>query len=102
MRGPPDPDAAPDVATGAARRRLGALKAVNIPRQAMSMIGLIIGFGLYALAGRLQAPWNSVLVGGMFAALGVSTFLYARGERWIQALGLVLAVYGLLRALVLH
>ena len=98
MRGPPDPGAA----TEPARRRSATLKAINIPRQAMSMIGLIIGFGLYALAGRLQAPWNSVMVGGMFAVLGVSTFLYARGERWIQLLGLLLAVYGLLRAFVLH
>lgn len=78
------------------------MRAMNIPRQALSLIGLVLGFGLYALAGRLQAPWNSVLVGGMFAALGVGAFLYARGERWIQALGLVLVVYGLLRAFVLH
>ena len=66
------------------------------------MFGLIIGFGLYALSGRLQAPWNSVLIGAVFAALGVSAFLYARGERWIQALGLTLVVYGLVRAFLLH
>lgn len=66
------------------------------------MLGLIIGFGLYALAGRLPVPWDSVLIGLIFVALGVSAFVYARGERWIQALGLVLTVYGLLRALVLH
>ncbi|WP_407569557.1 hypothetical protein [Deinococcus altitudinis] len=75
---------------------------MNLPRQAMSMFGLIIGFGLYALSGRLQAPWNSVLIGAVFAALGVSAFVYAKGERWIQALGVILVVYGVVRAAFLH
>ena len=75
---------------------------MNLPRQAMSMFGLIIGFGLYALSGRLQAPWNSVLIGAVFAALGISAFVYAKGERWIQALGVVLVVYGVVRAVFLH
>ncbi|WP_407540938.1 hypothetical protein Q0M94_06000 [Deinococcus radiomollis] len=75
---------------------------MNLPRQAMSMFGLIIGFGLYALSGRLQAPWNSVIIGTVFAALGVSAFLYAKGERWIQVLGLILVAYGVLRAFFLH
>jgi hypothetical protein len=78
------------------------MQVLNLPRQLQGMIGLIIGFGLYALAGRLAAPWNSVLVGSVFAALGVSAWRYARGERWIQVLGVVLLVYGLLRVFVLR
>jgi hypothetical protein len=66
------------------------------------MIGLIVGFGLYALAGRLQSPWNSVLIGAVFVLLGVSALVYAKTERWIQALGLVLIVYGLVRAFILY
>ncbi len=38
----------------------------------------------------------------MFALLGALAFWYAQGERWIQVLGAVLAVYGLLRMTVLH
>ena len=75
---------------------------MNLSRQALSLLGLIIGFALYALAGRLPAPWDSVLIGLFFVALGVGAFLYARGERWIQALGLVLALFGLARALLLR
>ena len=78
------------------------MKGMNLSRQALGAFGLIIGFALYALAGRLPVPWNSVLVGAMFAALGVSTFVYARGERWIQALGAVFVVYGLVRAFLLR
>ena len=75
---------------------------VNLSRQALGAFGLIIGFALYALAGRRPVPWDSVLVGAMFAALGVSTFVYARGERWIQALGAAFVVYGLVRAFLLR
>ncbi|ULH14714.1 hypothetical protein MF271_11965 [Deinococcus sp. KNUC1210] len=75
---------------------------MNLSRQVLGMVGLMIGFGLYALAGRLDAPWNSVLVGAVFAALGISTVVYGRGERWIQALGAVLLLYGLVRIFVLH
>ncbi|GGR02651.1 hypothetical protein [Deinococcus ruber] len=75
---------------------------MNLSRQVLGMVGLMIGFGLYALAGRLAAPWNSVLVGAVFAALGISTVVYGRGERWIQALGGVLLLYGLVRIFVLH
>ena len=38
----------------------------------------------------------------MFALLGASAWVYARGERWIQGLALLLIIYGLLRALVLR
>ncbi|GGJ88623.1 hypothetical protein [Deinococcus aquiradiocola] len=75
---------------------------MNLSRQALGMIGLIVGFGLYGLAGRLHSPWNEVLIGSVFAALGVTAFVYARGERWIQALGALLFVYGLVRAFLLR
>ncbi|WP_424950650.1 hypothetical protein [Deinococcus sp.] len=75
---------------------------MNLSRQALGAVGLIIGFGLYALAGRLPAPWDSVLVGAMFVALGVGACVYARGERWIQALGALLILYGVVRAFLLR
>lgn len=78
------------------------MKGMNLSRQALGALGLVIGFGLYALAGRLPAPWDSVLIGVLFMALGVAAFRYAQGERWIQALGLLLGVYGLIRAAFLH
>ena len=78
------------------------MKGMNLSRQALGALGLIIGFALYALAGRLPVPWNSVLVGVMFAALGVSACFYARSERWIQALGAAFVVYGLIRAFFLR
>ncbi|ADV66160.1 hypothetical protein [Deinococcus maricopensis] len=75
---------------------------MNLYRQLMGAVGLMIGFGLYAFADRLSPPWNSVLIGALLAALGVTTFVYARGERWIQVLGVILIAYGALRAFVLH
>ena len=74
----------------------------DLLRPLLGTLGLLIGFTLYALAGKLAEPWQSVAIGGMFALLGVSAWAYARGERWIQGLGLLLLIYGLLRATVLR
>ncbi|GAA5437016.1 hypothetical protein [Deinococcus aquaticus] len=74
----------------------------DLLRPLLGSIGLGIGFALYALAGRLPEPWQSAAIGGMFALLGASAWVYARGERWIQGLALLLIIYGLLRALVLR
>lgn len=71
-------------------------------RPIIGAVGLAIGFGLYALALRLAEPGQSLLIGGLFALLGVAALLYARGERWIQVLGAVLILYGLLRAFLLR
>ncbi|UBV42516.1 hypothetical protein LAJ19_12940 [Deinococcus taeanensis] len=74
----------------------------DLLRPLLGTLGLLIGFTLYALAGKLSQPWQSLAIGGMFAALGLSAWVYARGERWIQVLGLLLIIYGLLRATVLR
>lgn len=74
----------------------------DLLRPLLGSIGLLIGFALYALAGRLAEPWQSAAIGGMFALLGVSAWVYARGERWIQGLALLLIIYGLLRTFVLR
>lgn len=71
-------------------------------RQLQGVAGLLIGFALYALAMRLPVPWNSVLIGALFVVLGAGAWRYGHGERWIQVLGVVLLVYGLLRAFVLR
>ncbi|WP_295819517.1 hypothetical protein [uncultured Deinococcus sp.] len=75
---------------------------LDLRRMVLGPVGLAIGFALYAATGRVPQPWQDVLIGAMFALLGISAFVYARGERWIQGLGGVLIVYGLLRATVLH
>ncbi|PTA67524.1 hypothetical protein [Deinococcus arcticus] len=80
---------------------MGAVKP-DFLRPLLGTLGLLIGFGLYALVGRLAEPWQSVAIGGLFALLGLSAWVYAQGERWIQVLALVLLIYGLLRALVLR
>lgn len=67
-------------------------------RPLLGTLGLMIGFGVYALAGDLPQPWQRLSIGAMFVALGVAAFVYAQGERWIGVLGGVLIVYGLLRA----
>ncbi len=74
----------------------------DLLRPLLGTLGLLIGFTLYGLAGKLAEPWQSVAIGGMFALLGLSAWVYARGERWIQGLGLLLLIYGLLRATVLR
>ena len=74
----------------------------DLSRMVLGPVGLALGFGLYASVGKLAEPWQSLLIGGMFALLGVSAFLYAQGERWIQGLGALLFIYGLLRATVLR
>ncbi|WP_291429866.1 hypothetical protein [Deinococcus sp.] len=74
----------------------------DLLRPLLGSIGLGTGFALYALAGRLAEPWQSAAIGGMFALLGASAWVYARGERWIQGLALLLIIYGLLRAFVLR
>ena len=76
--------------------------AMNLLRPVLGILGLAIGFGLYAAAGRYGEPVASILIGLMFVLLGLLAFWYARGERWIQVLGAVLALYGLLRMTVLH
>ncbi|MBB5235844.1 hypothetical protein [Deinococcus budaensis] len=68
-------------------------------RPLLGMLGLAIGFGVYPLIGRLPEPWPPVVVGLLFLALGAAAWVYAQGERWIQVLGLLLALYGLARML---
>ncbi len=67
-------------------------------RPLLGTLGLMIGFGVYAVAGKLPQPWQSLSIGVMFVALGLSAYRYAKGERWIQVLGGVLTLYGVLRA----
>jgi len=73
----------------------------DLLRPLLGTLGLMIGFGVYAVAGDLPQPWQRLSIGAMFVLLGISAFVYARGERWIQVLGGVLALYGLLRAFVI-
>lgn len=68
----------------------------------MSLIGLGIGFALYAGASRLAEPWQSAAIGGCFAVLGVAAWIYAAGERWIQVLAAVLVLWGIARAFFVH
>ncbi|WP_034386126.1 hypothetical protein [Deinococcus sp. YIM 77859] len=74
----------------------------DLLRPLLGLLGLMIGFGLYGLAGRAPQPWPDVLIGGMFVALGLAAWLYARGERWIQVLGALLVLYGAARILFLR
>ena len=75
---------------------------MNLLRPVLGMLGLAVGFGLYAAANRYGDPVASILIGLMFVVLGALAVWYAKGERWIQVLGAVLALYGLLRMTVLH
>ncbi|WP_161883335.1 hypothetical protein [Deinococcus alpinitundrae] len=75
---------------------------MNLLRPVLGMLGLAVGFGLYAAANRYGDPVASLLIGMMFVVLGALAIWYAKGERWIQVLGAVLALYGLLRMTVLH
>lgn len=70
----------------------------RLPRPFISIIGLSIGFLVYSLAGRLDEPWNTLLISSLFVALGVIAWVYAAGERWIQVLGIILAAWGIIRA----
>ncbi len=74
---------------------------LTVSRQLLGPVGLIVGFLLYGLAGRLAPPLDAWLIGAMFVALGLSALRYGRGERWIQGLGVALLVYGLARAFLL-
>ena len=74
----------------------------DLLRPLLGLLGLAIGFTVYPLVNRAPDPWPHLLVGGLFVALGVGAWLYARGERWIQVLGVVLTVYGLARMLFLR
>lgn len=74
----------------------------DLLRQALSMLGLAIGFAVYHQAGKLGEPAASHLIGAMFLLLGALAVWYAQGERWIQVLGVVLLLYGLLRAIGWH
>lgn len=68
-------------------------------RPVLGFLGLAIGFGLYALAGRLAEPWQSVTIGALFALLGAAAWGYAKGERWIRVLAVALLLYALFRIL---
>ncbi|GBF07675.1 predicted membrane protein [Deinococcus aerius] len=74
----------------------------DLLRPLLGILGLAIGFGVYPLAESAPQPWPHVLIGGMFVALGLAAWFYARGERWIQALGVLLMLYGVARMLFLR
>ena len=40
----------------------------DLLRPLLGTLGLLIGFTLYALAGKLAEPWQSVAIGGMLAS----------------------------------
>ncbi|CAM3939667.1 hypothetical protein [Deinococcus marmoris] len=73
----------------------------DLLRPLLGTIGLMIGFGVYAVAGDLPQPWQRLSIGFMFVLLGISAVIYGRGERWIQVLGGVLLLYGVLRMFVI-
>lgn len=75
---------------------MNALK--DVMRPLVSIIGLLLGVGLYQFALRFPEPWSDVVIGLYFAALGVATFVYGRDQRWIQVLGVLLMVFGAVRA----
>ena len=68
-------------------------------RPLISIVGLAIGFGLYALAGRLAEPLQSLCIAAFFTLLGAAAWAYAQGERWIRVLAGVLFAYALFRAI---
>ena len=74
----------------------------HVLRQLLSLAGLGIGFGLYALSTRLPGIWQHVAVGAMFVLLGAAAWVWAAGERWIQVLAVILIVWGVLRALLIR
>lgn len=74
----------------------------DLLRPVLGMLGLALGFGVYPLLGRAPDPWPDVLAGLLFVALGVTAWVYARGERWIQGLGLLLGLYGVARMIFLR
>ena len=74
----------------------------DLLRPLLGTIGLMIGFGVYAVAGDLPQPWQRLSIGAMFALLGISAVIYAKGERWIQVLAAVLILWGVLRAFLIH
>lgn len=73
----------------------------DLLRPLLGLAGLALGFGGYALATQAPEPWPRLLIGAAFVGLGAAAWVYARGERWIQGLGALLLVYGLLRMFVL-
>lgn len=75
---------------------------MNLLRPVLGMLGLALGYGLYQSAARYGDPVASILIGAMFVLLGITAVWYAKGERWIQVLGAVLGVYGLLRMTLLN
>lgn len=71
-------------------------------RLILGPLGLFIGFVIYGQALSLEQPWQSIVIGGFFVVLGVTAWVYAKGERWIQVLGVILMLYGLARAIFLQ
>jgi len=71
-------------------------------RPLLGMLGLAVGFGVYPLLSALPDPWPHVLAGAIFLALGGAAWVYARGDRPIQAVGAALMLYGLARILFLR
>jgi len=70
---------------------------MNYSRQITGIIGLLIGVVIYQGASRLPQPWESILLGLCFVAMGAGAWWYAAGERWIQVLAAVLITYGVIR-----
>ncbi len=86
---------------------IGTLDFVELMRRAgdspAATTPLIVQLALFRVPSVAEQIFPfAVLFGGMFALLGVSAWVYARGERWIQGLALLLIIYGLLRTFVLR
>ncbi|KEF34030.1 MULTISPECIES: hypothetical protein [Deinococcus] len=71
-------------------------------RWALGALGLTIGFAVYPLLGRLPGPWPDLLAGAVFVALGAAAWRSASGDRFVQGVALLLALYGLARMLFLR
>lgn len=69
----------------------------DLSRPLLSILGLALGFALYQGALRLPAPWESVAIGLLFAALGVAIWLNGRGDRVNQVVGGLFVLFGVVR-----
>ncbi|MBB6098901.1 hypothetical protein HNR42_002336 [Deinobacterium chartae] len=70
---------------------------MNFTRPLLGLAGLLIGGLIFTAVLSAPEAWQAPIMSAIFGTLAVATWFYARGERWIQVLALIIGLYAVIR-----
>lgn len=73
------------------------LEAVNVPRFVISILGLLIGIGVFTFSSRLPAPWDQLSAVVFYVLLAVGTWFYGKEDKFVRGVAVAILIWALVR-----